>query len=58
MVLTLSKRYPVVLVYEYFRIPKGVFAFLGKGFVSENVEKFLVNYATKIKSSSPQVIKW
>jgi hypothetical protein len=46
MVLTLFKRYPVVRV--YIRIPKGVFAFLEKGFESENVGKRLYNYATKL----------
>jgi len=54
MVLTLLKKYQVI----FFKIPTGISAFLGKCFASENVAIFLDNYETKIKSSSPQSIKY
>lgn len=47
------KRYPVI----FFKISRGISAFLGKSAASGNVANFLDNHATKIKSSSPQSIK-
>jgi len=54
MVLTQLKKHQVI----FFKIPRGISAFLGKIFASENVANLLDSYSTKIKSSSPQSIKY